>query len=214
MAAADLKSLPAPARNLIKKLETKVTRLERTLVQALAEMRRQGMAFPAGQTRALREPGVRQAKAVRAAKKAAPAKTGLAAAVARGEAAKVEWVKSGEVIPAKMLAAVWGLTPQALGPAAGRGEVFAVVVKRQRYYPKEFLELHREDVGAVSKALGNLSPSEKLVFWKQAHGALGGKTVLQSLSGKKDGAQLERIKQLARTWAAEAHAATDAAETA
>lgn len=214
MAATDLKSLPTPARNFIKKLETKVTMLERTLAQALAEMKRQGMAFPAEQTRALREPSIRRAHAVRAAKPAAPAKTGLAAAVTRGEAAKVEWVKSGEVIPAKTLADVWGLTPQALGPAADRGEVFAIVVKRQRYYPKEFLELNREEVGVVSKALGRLSPSEKLIFWKRPHGALGGKTVLQLLSGKKDDAQLGRVSQLAQAWAAQAQAETDDAEAA
>lgn len=126
----------------------------------------------------------------------------------------MEWVKSGEVVPARTLADVWGLTPQALGPAADRGEVFAVVIKRQRYYPKEFLELDRDDVSAVSKALGSLPPAEKLIFWKRPHGALAGKTVLQSLSGKRDEARLGRVAQLARTWAAEAQADTDVAETA
>ena len=38
---------------------------------------------------------------------------GLNAALARGEAAKVQWVQSGEVVPAKVLAEKWGLTPQA-----------------------------------------------------------------------------------------------------
>lgn len=211
MDATDLKSLPAPARNFIKKLETKVSRLERTLAQAVAEMKRQGKAVPAKKTHALLEPRIRRAKPEQGSRQAVPAMTGLSGAVARGEAAKVEWVNSGEVVSAKTLADVWGLTPQALGPAADRGEVFAIVVKRQRYYPKEFLELNRDDVGAVSKALGSLSPSEKLIFWKRPHGALGGKTVLQSLSGKKGGTHLGRITQLARAWAAEAQAQTDVA---
>jgi hypothetical protein len=169
----------------------------------------------AKKARALREPRVRHAKAApAAAKPAIPANTGLAAAVSRGEAAKVEWVASGEVVSAKTLADAWGLTPQALGPAATRGEVFAIVVKSVRYYPKEFLELNRDDVATVSKALGSLSPAEKLIFWKRPHGALGGKTVLQSLSGKKDSGQLGRVTQLARAWAAEANAETDVAAVA
>lgn len=152
------------------------------------------------------KPSIRRANSAQATKQVATAKIGLAAAAARGEAAKVEWVTSGEVIPAKTLAGVWGLTPKALRLAADLGEVFAVVVKRQRYFPKEFLELNREEVGAVSKALGSLSPSEKLIFWKRPHGALGGKTVLQLLGGKKDDAQLGRVTQLAQAWAAEAQA--------
>jgi hypothetical protein len=101
-----------------------------------------------------------------------------------------------------------------LGPAAERGEVFAIVVKRQRYYPREFLELDRHAVGTVSKALGSLSPAEKLVFWKRPHGALGGKTVLQALTASKDSGQLVRAAQLAQAWADEAHAGSDVAAAA
>lgn len=215
MAASDLKNLPAPARKRIEKLETTVSQLVGELGWYRTEMKRRGLVYPGKKVSpAVREPSVRRAYTARAATPAVPANAGLAAAVARGEAAKVEWVSSGEVVPAKTLAEVWGLTPQALGPAAERGEVFAVVVKRQRYFPKEFLELDRDDVGAVSKALGSLSPAEKLVFWKRPHGSLGGKTVLQLLTGKKDGAQLGRVIRLARAWAAEAQAETDVAEAA
>lgn len=214
MDTADLKSLPAPARNFIKKLETKVSRLEKTLTQALAQMNRQGRVASAKKTRSLPESRIRRAKAARVESQAATTRTGLAAAVAQGEAAKLEWVNSGEVISAKTLADAWGLTPQALGPASARGEVFAIVVKSHRYYPNEFLELNRDDVGAVCKALGRLSPSEKLIFWKRPHGALGGKTVLQSLAGKKSDAQLARVTRLAQAWAAEANADTDVAEAA
>ncbi|CQR38216.1 hypothetical protein [Thiomonas arsenitoxydans] len=214
MNTADLKSLPAPARNYIKRLETKVSRLEKTLTQALAQMNRQGRIASVKKARVLPESRIRRAKAAPVAGHATPAHTGLAASVAQSEAAKVEWVTSGEVISAKTLADAWGLTPQALGPAAARGEVFAIVVKSHRYYPKEFLELNRDDVGAVCMALGALSPSEKLIFWKRAHGALGGKTVLQSLAGKNTDAQLARVTQLAQAWAAEANAETDVAEAA
>ena len=59
----------------------------------------------------------------------------MATALARGEAAKVEWVDAEDVVPARTLAATWGLAPQALGPAADGSEVFAVVIKRQRFFP-------------------------------------------------------------------------------
>lgn len=221
MADSAVKSLPAQARNRIDKLERSVSELKGTLDVLIAEMRRQGLAFPVQRSRALKaaarhgEPVLTGRKLPSfAAPKAINKASGLAAAVARGEAAKVEWVQSGEVIPAQMLADVWGLTPQALGPAAERGEVFAVVVKRQRYYPREFLDLDRQDVGAVCKALGNLSPAEKLVFWKRPHGALKGKTVFAALTDARDADRLRRVEVLARAWADEAHAGRDAAKAA
>lgn len=201
MDAAALKSLPALARDFIKKLEARVSRLEK----AVAEMKRARLVRLAERPRARREPSRRHVKAAPAAERASSSKTVLAAAVAQGEAAKVAWVASGEVVSAKTLADAWGLTPQALGPAAARNELFAIVFKGRRYYPREFLVLNRDDVSAVSKALGSLPPSEKLIFWKRAHGALGGKTVLQVLHGQNDGRQLGRVARLAQAWAAEAN---------
>jgi hypothetical protein len=136
----------------------------------------------------------------------APGGGGLAGAIRRGEAARVEWVRAGEVVPAKTLADAWGLTPQALGPAAKRGELFSVAVKGQRYYPREFLELDREDVSDVCRALAPLTAAEKLVFWKRPHGALAGKTVVQTLSRKKDGSSLLSVLQQARAAAAQIEA--------
>jgi hypothetical protein len=134
------------------------------------------------------------------------AQGGLAGAAKRGEAARVDWVRSGEVVPAKALAERWGLTPQALGPAAARGEVFSTVIKSHRYYPREFLELDRDEVGAVCRALGSLTPQEKLIFWKKPHGALAGKTVLQALGRKRGEVPMREVLQLAQAKAAQAGA--------
>lgn len=215
MAAPNRKSLAPQVRTRIEKLETAVSELAGAVDVLVSEMRRQGLApeIPAPKASAPLLKNIFRHGKAKVTKKPAAAATGLAAAVARGEAARVEWVRSGEVVPASVLAEKWGLTPQALGPAADRGEVFAIVVKRQRYYPKEFLELSREDVAIVSKALGNRSPEEKLVFWKHAHGALGGKTVLQLLSRKNKALQLARVAELARAWAAQVHAEASAAAT-
>jgi hypothetical protein len=235
MAASNpaLKSLPPQARRRIEKLESTVAELTGALGQVVAQMQRQGLFIDVKKPRSpLLSSLVKRGKqlqpkahpptqaqpslAPESARQGGPAKSqrGLASAVARGEAAKVEWVRSGEVIPAKTLAHKWGLTPQALGPASERGEVFAIVVKRQRYFPREFVELERDVVGTVSKSLGRLTPEEKLVFWKRPHGALGGKTVAQFLGPRKDGPQLVRVRQLARAWAAQAQSQGNGAAAA
>lgn len=120
---------------------------------------------------------------------------GLAGAVARGEAAKAEWIRTGDLVPAKQLADAWGLTPRALGPAERRGELFAVTLKRLRFYPFEFLNLRREDVGAVCRELVGLTPVEQFFFWKRKHGALNGKTVSQVLA-KNEAAQVVEFARL------------------
>lgn len=211
-------NLPVQARKRIEKLESTVSELKGTVSFLVSQIQQKGIDFSPKKA----SPRAQKLMKIVAARKSPPASqrkpaketpvtaTGFAAAVARGEAARVEWVNSGEVIPAKTLADKWGLTPQALGPAAERGEVFAVVVKRQRYYPKEFLDLDRQVVSDVSKALGTLSATEKLIFWKRPHDALGGKTVPQALTA----GQLDRAAQLAQAWAAEAHVGSDVAETA
>lgn len=129
---------------------------------------------------------------------------GLAIARARGEAVKLEMIRNGEIIPAKALAEGWGLTPQALGSAQKRGEVKPLVVKRQRYFPSEFLGLERDVVAEVSRALNGLSPSEHLIFWKRPHGALEGRTAADFLSRGKVGYARREVVALAEAWAREA----------
>lgn len=96
---------------------------------------------------------------------------GVAGATARGKASRRAWVADGEVVTARALADAWGLTTRALRLAERRGEVFAVVVSRRRYYPSEFVKVARDEVAAICTALGPMQPVEKLVFWKRQHGA-------------------------------------------
>lgn len=228
MANTGLKSEPAQARKRIESLESKVGALTGALNMIVSAMQRAGITISARQTglpvqtpRPGRDKRGNPGRATPAGARNKPANTrapvdagGVVAAVARGEAAKLAWVHSGEVVPAKTLADRWGLTPQALGPAARRGEVFAVVVKRQRYYPKEFLDLDRNAVSVVTQSLGGLPPEAKLIFWKRPHGALGGKTVHEALTASKGAGQLARVAQLAQAWADEARARSHVAEAA
>ena len=136
---------------------------------------------------------------------------GFAGAASRGEAARVQWVKDGHVVSAEQLAQAWGLTRQALAPAAERGEVFAVKVSNRLYYPASFLVLDRETVAAICRALGALDASEKLMFWLREHGALAGKNIAAALEAGIPAAKVER---LAAAWARERGAARDDASTA
>jgi hypothetical protein len=123
---------------------------------------------------------------------------GLAAAAVRGEAARVQWVKDGLVVPGEQLAKAWGLTRQALAPAAGRGEVFAVKVRNRLYYPQSFMALDRATVATICRALGDLSASEKLMFWLRDHGSLSAKTVAAALDA---GTPVAKVERLAAAWA-------------
>jgi hypothetical protein len=229
--ATDLKDLPASARKVISRLEHRVTTLSeeleklqqvlvrKDLFQAVSLGGRTGRLVltpldkreKAAVVQVLKElpSSVKMLeeafKARRADKLAAVVPQGLTGAQLRGEAARVGWIRTGELVPAKTLADSWGLSPQALGPAADRGEVFSLTHKRLRYYPAEFLSLERDAVASVNKALEGLSEGEKLVFWKRPHGALGGKTVVQALSST-DKRALSRVLALAKAWAEQASA--------
>lgn len=133
---------------------------------------------------------------------------GLAGATARGEAARVQWVKDGLVVSGEQLAQAWGLTRQALAPAAERGEVFAVKIGNRLYYPQAFLDLDRETVATVCRALGDLGASEKLMFWLREHGALGGRGIAVALDA---GVAVAKVERLAAAWARERGAARVAA---
>ncbi len=129
-----------------------------------------------------------------------PIPTGLAGALARGEAAKVQWVKEGLVVPGEQLARAWGLTRQALRPAAGRGEVFAVKIGNRLFYPRAFLVLDRQVVATVCRALGDLDSCEKMIFWLREHGAVGGRGIAAALDA---GVAVIKVQRLAAAWTRE-----------
>jgi hypothetical protein len=193
----------------IARLEATIGRLSADLGSLRSAVSKQGLQTPA------RQRG-RTAPAERPMKRPQPpqAAGGVAGAAARGEAARVQWVKDGLVVPGEQLAQAWGLTRQALAPAAERGEVFAVKVGNRLYYPQSFMGMDREPVATVCRALGELGSSEKLMFWLRDHGALAGKSAAAALEA---GVALAKVERLAAAWARErgaAHGAGNAAAAA
>ncbi|MBB2486829.1 hypothetical protein H5407_16500 [Mitsuaria sp. WAJ17] len=90
-----------------------------------------------------------------------------------------------------------------MGDAARRGELSSIVISRRRYYPREFAELDRDVVIAVSLALKSVSPEVALVFWKRPHGALGGEAPSTLLRDVTVANRLQRVVELAQAWAAQ-----------
>jgi hypothetical protein len=189
----------------IAQLEATVGRLSEDLGSLRSAVSKQGLQLPSARGRRAQ---VAHAKSSTADNQHAQATGGLAGATARGEAARVQWVKDGVVVPGEQLAQAWGLTRQALAPAADRGEVFAVKVGNRLYYPHAFLGMDRETVAAICRALGDLGASEKLMFWLRGHGALAGKEVASALEA---GAALAKVERLAAAWARERGASRVAA---
>lgn len=185
----------------IAQLETTVGRLSEDLGSLRSAVGKQGLQLP--RSRGL-QARVAQAKSTTTDNQDASATGGLAGATARGEAARVQWVKDGLVVPGEQLAQAWGLTRQALAPAAERGEVFAVKVGNRLYYPRSFLGMDRETVATVCRALGDLGSSEKLIFWLRDHGTLAGKSVAAALEA---GVPVAKVECLAAAWARERGAA-------
>ncbi|MCA8945971.1 MAG: hypothetical protein KDB29_07075 [Planctomycetes bacterium] len=84
-----------------------------------------------------------------------------------------------------------------------REQIFGFHIDGQTYVIAEFLRVDRLMAIAVSSALRGLSPETKLVFWKRAHGALGGRTVCEILESERPVPALARVTELAQAWVAE-----------
>ena len=78
--------------------------------------------------------------------------------------------------------------------------MFAVKVGNRLHYPQAFLNMDREAVATVCRALGNLGASEKLMFWLRDHGTLAGKSVAAALEA---GVPIAKVERLAIAWARE-----------
>ena len=192
----------------IAQIEATVGRLSEDLGSLRSAVSKQGLQAPT--TRGVRARAV-HAKSSTTDTQQAQVAGGLAGATARGETARVQWVKDGFVVPGEQLAQAWGLTRQALAPAADRGEVFAVKVGNRLYYPQPFLGMDRESVAIVCRALGDLGSSEKLMFWLRDHGTLAGKSVAAALEA---GVPVAKVERLAAAWARERGAARVAGNAA
>lgn len=114
------------------------------------------------------------------------------------QATQHEWALSGRMVGWTELANAWGnCTRQWLKQACVRGELFSLEVAGKRLYPCVFLHLSADSVKAINLALKAVDPVSKLIFWNRSHGALGNRTLTESI----EGGQLDRAVHLAQAFA-------------
>jgi hypothetical protein len=121
------------------------------------------------------------------------------ALVAQDEAQGEAWVKEGRLVKSAALCEAWATSRQALDRAVARDELFSLKVGRNRFYPKEFLEIEAQAVKTVCKALTGDDAASKFVFWLSPHDALNAKTIAQAIQS----GGLDRVVQLATEWSQE-----------
>ena len=110
-------------------------------------------------------------------------------------------VAAGALVPVGRLATAWATTSAELASAHLRGALTGLEVQGALHYPSAFLQLLRDAVTQVCRALGGLEPATAWIFWQRAHGALGGHTAPEALQGSPDG--LPQVLRLARAWVRE-----------
>ena len=93
--------------------------------------------------------------------------------------------------------AAWGVKRQTVDAARERGEIFSVWVKGKHWYPSEALKLERGVLAAINRALSDVDPSSKLLFFLRQHGALSGRTPADAVSDGK----FDDVLRIASDWA-------------
>lgn len=122
---------------------------------------------------------------------------GLEGAIAKGVAAKEAWVRDGLLVSRELLPQRWDVSLEEIEAMVARGELFELKVGGHMRMPAVFLELPRDLVAEVNRALAEAGAdaASAFVFWHRKHGALGGRTVvdaIRSLGGPYKVAQLAR----------------------
>lgn len=115
----------------------------------------------------------------------------------RGEALLVAWTQDGTLVDGGKIEQAWGVRRQTVDAARERGEIFSIWVKNKHWYPGEALHFERSELAAISRTLGDIDPSSKLLFLLRQHGALGGRTAADAVAG----GQLGDVLRLAADWA-------------
>ena len=121
------------------------------------------------------------------------------ALLAQGETVRNEWVRTGLLVPSAELETAWGCSRQVLDQAAKHGELFALKVGENRYYPAVFKRVEPDGVKAVCFLLKGDDVVAKFVFWNKTHGGLRGLTPADAIQA----GQGEKVAQLADAWSAE-----------
>ena len=124
------------------------------------------------------------------------------------------WVDDGLLVPTSELVNAWGLTRQALDQARERGALIGLKVANRQYYPAAFLELNAEDVASICRALVDVDPISRIIFWQRPHANLDDQTLAQAIQAEGLATVLQAAEAFADEQAGVTHApAEQAAKT-
>ena len=182
----------APMQDFLDSLEAldrSATRLEKLSRRRLLEQLSTVGDPPVDARKLLRHLGTVTRRFEQIRKKLQDDELGLLAeqAASRGAARLAELVERGELIEPAQLAERLGWTRQALSKALGARRVFHVEVRGARYYPACFADprYERRHLEAVSRCLGDLPGTAKLLFFLTPKGSLAGRSPLDALADGK-----------------------------
>lgn len=119
----------------------------------------------------------------------------------------MQWTQDGTLVAAGELARHWGITPRNLASEAGKDRLLLPKIRGRRWAPRGYLDLAREDVARVSKALEGVPASSQLIFWLREHGGLGGLPPARAIRN----GELETTLRIAISWAADQRLHTELA---
>jgi len=118
-------------------------------------------------------------------------------AIERSRDARRAWIRDRVVLSSAEFAAARGVASESLVALQAGGELFALNIEGDVWWPAELLKLSAADASALCRALGDTGESSKLIFVMRKHGALGGRTVTEAVAN----GQLADVLRLARNWA-------------
>jgi hypothetical protein len=113
------------------------------------------------------------------------------------EVVRRRWVDDGLLVPTAELVNAWGLTRQALDQARERGALVGLKVANRQYYPAAFLELKAEDVASICRALVDVDPVSRIIFWQRPHANLDDQTLAQAIQAEGPATALQAAEAFA-----------------
>lgn len=116
-----------------------------------------------------------------------------------GKRVREEWVHDGLLVSSTALSAAWGCSHQGLSQAAKRGDMFAVKVGKNLYFPSVFKSLDADAVKAVCSQLKGDDSVAKFIFWNKTHGGLDGLAPADAIKAR----QCDKVVRLAQAWSTE-----------
>lgn len=127
------------------------------------------------------------------------------------EAVRRRWVDDRLLVPTSEVVHAWGVSRQSLDQARERGDLVGLKVANRQYYPEAFLELKAKDVASICRALVDVDPISRIIFWQRPHADLDDQTLAQAIQAEGLATALQAAEAFADEQAGVTHATAEQA---